>query len=108
MRRYSRKAIEAILKTMVVGQRVYFNRRDFEEAYPCGWPTIYHSHEQAFLSSRPGSAWGSWRVHYDVMHNQYGVERAPEGPKRVYVDPDRAHFYDRKPNGTLVRKEERL
>ena len=108
MGQHSRRVIEAILNRMAVGQRACFNRHDFEGAYPCDWPTIYHTHEQAFLSSRPGAAWGGWRVHYEPLGNQYVVERAPEGRKRVYVDPDRADFYNRKPDGTLVRKEERL
>ena len=80
--------------------------RTFQDAYPCGFPSIYENHEQAFLSSMVGSAWGVWRVNRNVETGDYTISKHPyrESGKRYYVDPDRAHLFKRMPDGTLEKK----
>src|SRR3990167_10004134 len=91
----------SVLRTMRVGQHISLDGHFFRRAFPCGFPSIYETHEQAFLSSRIGSAWGGWRVWYDGYKDSFIVSRHEEGDKRVYVDPDRQHLFKRMPDGTL-------
>jgi hypothetical protein len=99
-----RDNIEYQLDRMKIGQRLDVPAREFQRAYPCGWPTIYDTPEQAFLSSRIGSAWGAWTVHRHESGGHYTISRYEEGKRRVYVDPDRAHLFHKGSDGTLRRK----
>ncbi len=47
---------------MKEGEGINISRYVFNEAFPCGWPSIYRTPTEAFLSSMIGSAWGIWRV----------------------------------------------
>lgn len=79
---------------MKVGQRYHIEGRAFRDAYRCGWPTIYNTPEEAFLSSMPGSAYGTFTVkRAEPVRDEYIIERHEEGDKRVYVDPDRRHLF---------------
>ena len=86
------------------GQSVAIERRIFQDAYPCGFPSIYENPEQAFLSSMMGSGCGVWRVNYNLESGNYIISKHPESDKRYYVDPDRAYLFKRMPDGTLERK----
>ena len=73
----------------------------FEEAFPCGFPSIYRNHKHAFLSSMIGSGWGCWRVRQDFESGHYVISRHKESSKRYYVDPDREHLFKKMSDGTL-------
>lgn len=100
----ARTIIQYELRRMSIGQEIVFDRYIFVEAYLCGWPSIYNSHEESFLSCQIGSAWGVWRVRFDFEHEFYIVSKHEESKKRYYVDPDRAYLFTRLPDNTLQRK----
>jgi hypothetical protein len=102
--RHARSMIDDHCANMKPGQRVTITRRIFLEAYPCGWPSIYETPEQAFLSSKIGSAWGCWRVTVDPFSGDRIISRHEESDRRVYVDPDRAHLFERGEDGFLKIK----
>ena len=88
--------------TVEEGERITFDRRIFNEAFPCGFPTIYETHEQVFLSQMIGSAWGIWRVHTNYETNHVIISKHKGSNKRYYVDPDREHLFIRNSDGTLT------
>lgn len=100
-----REYIEHDLAFMAEGQEIVISAELFERAYPCGWPSIYNTHREAFLSSRIGSAWGAWTCEQLFRSGDYRVGRHKEGPKLVYCDPDRDYLYDRLPSGELVPRK---
>lgn len=89
-----REIIDKTCAEMKEGQEARFDHFTFSEAFPCGFPSIYNTHEEAFLSSRIGSAWGTWKVRQDPITHDYIISRHVAGDKRVYVDPDRAHLFN--------------
>lgn len=101
--RRERDEIQAACYGMDVGQCLALDARKFRDAFPCGWPSIYETSEQAFLSSMIGSMYGTFRVHIDDRCSIVTISRHAESKEIHYVDPDRAVYYDRKPNGTYVR-----
>ena len=96
-----RHYVESELRTLDVGQSIVIERHIFQEAYRCGWPGMYETPEQAFLSGRVGSAWGTWRVRVLPESGDRIVSRHEAGEKRVYCDPDREWMFKRMPDGTL-------
>ena len=96
-----RKKIDRMCSKMKIGQMLTVDDCIFMKAYPYGFPSIYETPEQAFLSSRIGSAWGCWRVQRSVENRSVTISRHEESSKRYYVDPDRKHLFKRMPNGTL-------
>ncbi len=98
-----REEIDHICDNMKVGECAAISIGNFEKAYPCGFPSIYKTHEQAFLSSKIGSSFGAWHVEYFHEQGQVRILRCKEGGKRVYVDPDREHLFKRMPDGSLER-----
>ncbi len=105
MDRYRGK-IEMQMRAMKPGMYLSIDARDFVRAYPCGWPSIYETHEQSFLSKQIGSAAGVWRVQFQAGPNPaYVISRHEEDTqgRRFYVDPDRAYLFDPQPDGTWVR-----
>lgn len=98
-----RNYINSHLIRMEVGQRINFSSDVFEKAFPCGWPSIYRTHEQAFLSAQMGSAFGAWTCEKSLTDGSYRVGKHEEGKKRVYVDPDREHYFKKNDDGTLTR-----
>ncbi len=99
-----REGIDGHCRRMKVGEWLTFDMRAFNRAYPCGWTSIYETHEQAFLSSMIGSMWGTYTVHYDGFKSAVTIKRHEEGERVVYVDPDRAHHYRKTPDGYLEPK----
>lgn len=97
--------VEAELRGLEIGQSIVIDRHIFEEAYRCGWPSIYETPEQAFLSSRIGSAWGAWRVKVLLENGNRVVSRCEEQDKRVYCDPDRDWMFKRMPDGSLEKRK---
>lgn len=95
-----RSYCDRLCNQLKIGQEICFSEDVFENAYPCGYPSIYNNHMEAFLSSKIGSAWGCWKVNQNLESGYYIVSRHHEGTKRVYVDPDRAHLFT-EVNGTL-------
>lgn len=78
---------------MKIGEHIEINREMFQDAFPCGWPTIYRTHRQAFLSCHIGSSWGAWRCEENPMTGNYEISRHEPGNERVYIDPDREHLW---------------
>ena len=99
-----RKCLEKEFRRMKPGERIDVCPNIFQRAYPCGFPSIYQTHEQAFLSSRVGSSWGVCRVKLNFESFAYIISRHEESDKRYYVDPDREHLFRRMPDGTLERR----
>lgn len=106
----ARRIIESHCARMKEGERLTVACRLFLEAYPCGWPSIYDTPEQTFLSSKIGSAWGVWRVSVNPENGNRTISKHAEGERRVYVDPDRQHYFrrifDGSPEGYLVPRED--
>jgi hypothetical protein len=90
---------------MKVGQCLVFERNFFNDAFPCGWPSIYETPDQVFLSSMVGSAFGGWKVDRNYRTGDVRVSRHKESDRRYYVDPDRQHLFTKMPDGTLELKE---
>jgi hypothetical protein len=97
----AREYLAEHLDRMKIDERLDIEGHIFRRAYSWGWPTIYNTPFEAFLSSRIGSAWGCWGVYHRGDKDVYVVSRHKEGKKRVYVDPDRAHLFKRMPDGSL-------
>lgn len=95
-----REICDEMCRRMNIGESMCFSRQIFHGAYPCGWPSIYNTHIEAFLSSKVGSAWGCWTCRMDIISGNYIVSRNKEGNKRVYCDPDRRHLF-KEVNGYL-------
>ena len=87
--------IRELCRHMKVGERVEIAREIFQDEFPCGWPTIYRTYSQAFLSSQIGSAWRAWKCHQDPISGNYIVSHHEPGNTRVYIDPDREHLWKR-------------
>ena len=100
----ARKFVEFFCERMKVGEEVVVDSRHFKQAYPCGWPTIYKTPEQAFLSSKVGAAWGVWRVRRSFAPRDFVISKHEESDKRHYVDPDREDLFKKMPDGTLELK----
>jgi len=86
--------------TVGEGERIAIDRRIFEEAFPCGFPSIYKTPEQAFLSTMIGSAWGIWKVETNFETGNVIISKHKGSNKRYYVDPDREHLFKKLPDGT--------
>ena len=89
---------------MKVGERAILPRRLFNVAFPCGYPSIYQTSIQAFLSGMIGSGCGVWRAEQDPETGDIMVSRHEESKKRYYVDPDREHLFKRVEDGSLERR----
>ena len=101
--------VQGLVVRLKPGEHICFAGRLFREAYPCGWPSIYETHEQSFLSKQMGSAWGAFRVQARPDEDVFEVSRHhPDERRRVYVDPDREHLYRRAPDGSYAPKENRF
>ncbi|KKM78061.1 hypothetical protein LCGC14_1363780 [marine sediment metagenome] len=96
--------IKAQCNRMKVGDCLRINRFEFSDAFAFGWPTIYETPIQAFLSSMMGSMWGVWRAEQDLETGDIIISRHEESKKRYYVDPDREHLFKRVEDGTLERR----
>jgi len=100
-----RRYLNKIFRGMKIGDCVRIEESIFREAYPCGWPSMYRTPEQAFLSSMIGSAWGVWRVRFDYESRSYIVSKYQGSEtKRYYVDPDRECLFKKELDGSLVRR----
>lgn len=99
-RNHEREYCDRLCQRLKIGEEICFDKYVFEDAYPCGFPSIYNNHMEAFLSSKIGSAWGCWKVERNPISGYYIVSRHEEGTKRVYVDPDRALLF-KEVNGFL-------
>ena len=99
-----RDYIDRICDGMKTGQCLDVSLSVFQKAYPCGWPSIYETHDQAFLSSKIGAMWGCWRLYRNPTRPVVTISRHESGDQAVYVDPDRAHLYRLDPDGHLVLK----
>ena len=102
----SKRDIQNICYEMKPGEAIRFSGWVFNEAFPCGFPSIYNTPMEHFLSSMIGSAWGSFTIDRDFASGDYTIRRHEESDKRVYVDPDRAYMFNKMPSGELVLKEE--
>jgi hypothetical protein len=98
----ARKIIDYYCNRMGVGRSINFDHHLFEEAFPCGYPTIYNNHIEAFLSSKIGSAWGCWRCEMIPETGDYIVSRHEGSDRRVYCDPDRRHLFVEDKDGYLI------
>ena len=98
----ARKEVERLCDQMTDGQDLIIAGKLFRKAYACGWPSIYNSHEEAFLSNRMGSGWGEWFCEVAPQTGDYRVRKRKGGERRTYVDPDRAHLFRKDAEGFLV------
>jgi hypothetical protein len=102
----SKAFIQAEVDKMKIGQRLVIPRHVFEDAFnDVGWPSIYNTSIESFLSKQIGSAWGCIRCECDLMTGDYIISKHEESEKRYYTDPDREYLYDRQHDGTLKLKE---
>jgi hypothetical protein len=83
--------------------------RMFQEAYPPNYlyGGIYKTSRQAFLSSMPGAAWGTWTVEEKPERQEAVLCRHAEQDRRMYCDPDREYLFTKHADGTLRRKKTR-
>ena len=100
-----REFIEDELSRMAIGQEIWFEPWIFSQAFPCGWPSIYRTPREAFLSSRVGSAWGCWTCEEERRGALRVGRHKGDETRRVYCDPDREDWFDRLPSGELVPKK---
>lgn len=98
-----REYIKKELYRLKIGEYLKLDRHMFNDAFPCGFPSIYRTHEQAFLSTMIGSGWGAWRIRQDFETGDYIITRHQEENKRYYVDPDREHLFRKLSDGTLEK-----
>jgi hypothetical protein len=96
-----REFIQEAVDRLQVGECITIDCHTFDRAFACGWPTIYRTSTEAFLSSQTGSAWGRIRVSRDMMTGDATISKHEEGSRRVYADPDREHLYRRDADGGL-------
>jgi hypothetical protein len=85
-----------------IGESIVFDHHIFQKAYVSGWPSIYNTSIEAFLSSKIGSAWGCWTCIQDIVTGDYIVSHHEESDKRVYCDPDRQHLFKKDKDGYLI------
>jgi hypothetical protein len=90
---------------MEESQRIIINRRMFQDAFVCGFPSIYRTPREAFLSSMIDSGRGTFRVSQNLETGNYTISRHKPENKRYYVDPDREHLFKKLADGTLVLKK---
>lgn len=100
-----RQCVEEVLKKVKIGMCLEIEGYLLRRAFPCGWPSMYRNTEQAFLSTRIGSAWGSWRIRRSLDRDSFIISHHEESTKRYYVDPDQEWLYDRASDGTLELKK---
>lgn len=98
----ARAHVEVMLAGMEPGQRCKVEAWLLEEAFPYGWPSIYRNAREAFLSSRIGSAYGTWTCELELDARAYTIGRHEERDEIVYVDPDREHLFKRLEDGTYI------
>lgn len=96
--------IQGQIYSMKIGQELKISRRTMNEAFPCGWPSIYNTPVESLLSSLIGSGCGAFRASEDLMTGDVTVSRHEESDKRYYVDPDRAWMYEKNSDGTFTHK----
>jgi len=101
-----RKYIQDQVDAMKVGERLVVKRRDFADAFRCGFPSIYNTPMEAFLSAQVGSAWGRIRATENPETGDIVVSKHEESDNRHYVDPDRAHLFKRGADGYLHHIDE--
>jgi len=95
---------ELCYETIGERERLTMDGRLFDEAFLCGWPTIYETPEQVFLSGMIGSGCGMWRVSRNLETGNVTISRHKASDKRYYIDPDREYLFTKQPDGTLKRK----
>ncbi len=102
----TRGRIQAEVDRMTDGQRLDVDWFEFSREFAYGWPSIYETPIQSFLSKQMGSAWGNITADMHPSGKYVTIAKHAErpNPKRVYVDPDRGHMFDRSPDGELVLK----
>ena len=110
MKQLGRDIIEMV-ERMGAGECIDFDARIFEDAFSIGpwggFPGIYRTSIQMFLSNTTGSAWGRQTAEYIsgpmpvVRIEKHWHYHEPYEMKRVYVDPDREDLFKRMPDGSL-------
>ena len=103
-----RDYIRSTCYSLKEGQEHRIERRYFDDAFGsmCGFPGIYETPEQAFLSGMIGSGWGAFRVRRDAETGDVVVSRHQESDRRYYADPDRMYLYKKMPDGTLELRDD--
>jgi hypothetical protein len=96
--------INMLYEEVKEGQELEVSRFLILDNFICGFPTIYNTPEEAFLSSMIGSSWGVWRIRKNVEKATYIISRHSESSFRYYVDPDRAHLFKPGPDNTLIKR----
>ncbi len=90
---------------MKPGTEIVLEGYFFDEAFPLGpwggFPGIYRTSRQMFLSNCIGSGWGRVTCERDPLTGNYNIGKHECGEKRVYIDPDREHLFERMADGSL-------
>lgn len=102
----NRNYVDKLCNNLKIGECITISYFKFEEAFPYGYPSIYRTSVEAFLSSKIGAAWGCWKVTQDFFTRNYTISRHEESNQRVYCDPDREHLFKRNKEGFLIPKYE--
>ncbi len=104
----SREQILQICSALEIGQCVQFDPDNIHDAFPV-FMTEWRTARERLLSNLPGSGWGAYTVDEpEFFRDSYRVCRHPEGNRRVYVDPDREHRFEKTADGfyePIGRKE---
>lgn len=84
------------------GQCINLEARIIDDKFPVGM-SEWRTPRERLLSNLMGSAYGGFTV--DERRSAgygyiYVICRHACGEKRVYVDPDREHLFDKKPDGS--------
>lgn len=87
--------VQMMVNKLQVGQCIDFGGHRFREDFRCGYPSIYNTSVQSFLSKQIGAAWGSVTCVHDEYNDVYRVcKHEVNEQRRVYVDPDRECLYE--------------
>lgn len=95
------------------GQELVISHLDFTETFCSGWPSMYETPEQSFLSKMVGSAWGSWTVRRNAETGDFIVRKGLRYEydenyrldRRVYVEPDRDHLFEKTQDGYFILRQ---
>jgi hypothetical protein len=103
-----RKFLQEMVRRMKVGEYLKVDGREFVRAFPCGWPSMYRTNTEAFLSAQIGSSWGCVRATQDPINGTVTISKHEEDTRRHYVDPDREHLFKKDVDGFWVPRRDAI
>lgn len=101
-----REQILKLLNRMKVGQRMTFERRTFDDAFMVGFLNQHaRTPEDVCLNSLVGSNYGTFLIYRDPVRGNVTISRHEEQKRRVRVDVDREHLFEKTADGYYELKE---